>query len=175
MRTCLVSLSLLLAAVLSGCGDSSLPGTDAASDSSPPAALWLLAETPQDAIPVAQAKRTAREGDRIVVRGRIGGRADPLSHDVAVFVMMDPAVLSCRESGDGCKKPWDYCCETPQTIASNIATVQLIGDTESPMPIDLGAHGFKPLDEVVVVGTVAPRPSAAVLVIRAEKIHRIRG
>ncbi len=88
---------------------------------------------------------------------------------------MDPALPSCRERGDGCRKPWDYCCETPETIAANSATVQLVDDGRDPRAIDLGTHGFEPLDEVVVVGTVGPRPNEAMLVINAEKIHRVTG
>lgn len=110
-----------------------------------------------------------------MVRGRIGGRGDPMSKDVAVFVMMDPALPSCRDRGDGCAKPWDYCCETPDTITTNSATVQIVGDGDAAVPVDLADHGFAPLDEVVVVGTVAPRPTEAVLIIRADKIHRVQG
>ena len=175
MRMFPFSLTLLLAAGLAGCDSSPAPAGGPSAGSTAPAASWLLADLPAGAVPVAQAKRAAREGDHVVLHGRIGGRADPLSHDVAVFVMMDPALPSCRERGDGCRKPWDYCCETPDTITANIATVQLVGDSGAPMAIDLGAYGFEPLDEVVIVGTVAGRPNEAALVIHAEKIHRVRG
>jgi hypothetical protein len=175
MRIVLASLLLFIGTALAGCGGPSTPADDASAESRPVAASWLLADLPVGAVPVAQAKQTAREGDQVVVRGRIGGRQDPLSRDLAVFVMMDPALPSCRDRGGPCKKPWDFCCETPETITANSATVQLYGDTEAPMAIDLGGHGFEPLDEVVVVGTVAPRPNKAMLVIHAEKIHRVSG
>ncbi|MHC4082700.1 MAG: hypothetical protein ACYS15_11595 [Planctomycetota bacterium] len=175
MRVVLVSSLLLLTTVLAGCGGSSTPDDDAGAQTSPVATSWLLADMPAGAVPVLQAKQTAREGDQVVVRGRIGGRPDPMSHDVAMFVMMDPALPSCRERGDGCRKPWDYCCETTETITAHSATVQLVDDAKSPMAIDLGGHGFEPLDEVVVVGTVGPRPNEAMLVINAEKIHRVSG
>ena len=175
MRIVLVSLLLSMTPALAGCGGSSTPADDASAQASATATSWLLADMPAGAVPVVEAKRTAREGDQVVVRGRIGGRSDPLSHDVAVFVMMDPVLPSCRDRGGPCKKPWDYCCETPETITANSATVQLYGDTKAPMAIDLGGHGFEPLDEVVVVGTVAPRPNEAILVIHARKIHRVSG
>ncbi|MHC4776547.1 MAG: hypothetical protein ACYTBR_14950, partial [Planctomycetota bacterium] len=158
-----------------GCGNASTPADDASAQTSPVATSWLLADMPADAVPVLQAKQTAREGDQVVVRGRIGGRSDPLSHDVAVFVVMDPALPSCRDRGGPCKKPWDYCCETTETITANSATVMLVDDAKTPMAVDLGGHGFEPLDEVVVVGTVAPRPNEAMLVIHARKIHRVSG
>ncbi|MHC4710357.1 MAG: hypothetical protein ACYTA3_08015 [Planctomycetota bacterium] len=159
MRVSLVSSVLLMTTVLVGCGGSSTPDDHASARTSPVATSWLLADMPAGAVPVLQAKQTAREGDQVVVRGRIGGRSDPLSHDVAVFVMMDPVLPSCRDRGGPCKKPWDYCCETPETITAHSATVQLVDDDRSPIAIDLGGHGFEPLDEVVVVGTVAPVPT----------------
>ena len=98
-----------------------------------------------------------------------------MSRDAAVFVMMDPVVPCCKDMGTACAKPWDYCCETQESITRNSATVQLVGDAGTPMAIDLGVHGFEPLDEVVGVGTVAPRPNEAVFIIQARKIHRVRG
>jgi len=168
MRHRFEALAVLLALVLTGCGGSTPPADE-------PAVPWLLAESPPGAMPVAEAKASGREGERVVVRGRIGGRADPLSRDVAVFVMMDPAVPSCRDRGDACRMPWDYCCETPEDILANSATVQLVDDGRSPLAIDLAAHGFAPLDEVVVVGTVGPRPTAGVFVIQATRLHRVSG
>jgi hypothetical protein len=175
MRVVLVSSLLFITTTLAGCGGSATPADEASAQAGPVAASWLLADMPAGAVPVVQARQTAREGDQVVVRGRIGGRTDPLSHDVAVFVIMDPALPSCRDRGGPCKKPWDYCCETTETITANSATVQLVDDARTPMAIDLGGHGFEPLDEVVVVGTVAPRPNEAMLVIHAEKIHRVSG
>lgn len=111
----------------------------------------------------------------IVVRGRIGGRSDPMSADLAVFVMMDPSVPSCADLGHGCPKPWDFCCESQDSRTTNSATVQLVDPADGPVRVDLAAYGFKPLDEVVVVGTVGPRPGPEVLMIRARKIHRVAG
>ncbi len=167
MRTDLLLSTLLIVIAVGGCGNSPTPGAPATTPT------WLLAAMPTGAIPVAEAKQSAREGDQVVVRGRIGGRREPMNANVAVFVMIDPAIPHCK-IGE-CKIPWDYCCETPESITTNSATVQLVGDNGKPMPIDLGRHALKPLDEIVVVGTVGPRPTAEVFVIRAEKIHRVAG
>jgi len=167
MRTGLLLLTLVIEIALGGCGDAPTPAAPAAP------ATWLVAALPAGAIPVAQAKQSAREGDRIVIRGRIGGRRDPMTAGVAVFVMIDPALPHC-EIGK-CKVPWDYCCETPESITTNSATVRLVGEDGKPMTIDLGKHALKPLDEIVVVGTVGPRPTAEVFVINATEIHRVAG
>ena len=168
MRTGLLLSTLLIVIAVGGCKDSSTsPGAPATTPT------WLLAAMPSGAIPVAEAKQSAREGEQVVVRGRIGGRRDPMNTNVAVFVMIDPAIPHCEIGA--CKTPWDYCCETPESITSNSATVQLVGDTGKSMNIDLGKHALKPLDEIVVVGTVGPRPTAEVFVIHAQKIHRVAG
>ena len=167
MRTGLLLSTLLIVIAVCGCGNSPTPGAPATTPT------WLLAAMPTGAIPVAEAKQSAREGDHVVVRGRIGGRREPMNANVAVFVMIDPAIPHCKI--DECKIPWDYCCETPESITTNSATVQLVDDAGKPMNIDLGKHALKPLDEIVVVGTVGPRPTAEVFVINAQKIHRIAG
>jgi hypothetical protein len=167
MRTGLLLLTLLIVIALAGCGGAPTPATAATP------ATWLVAALPAGAIPVAEAKQSARVGDQVVVRGRIGGRREPMTAGVAVFVMIDPAIPHC-EIGK-CKAPWDYCCETPESITTNSATVQLVGDNGKPMTIDLGKYALKPLDEIVVVGTVGPRPTPEVFIINAKEIHRIAG
>lgn len=169
MRTGLILCTALIVAFLAGCGDSAKPaGTTGGADTS-----WLLAAMPEGAVPVSAAKKTAREGDEVVIRGRIGGRRDPMSTDVAIFVMMDPAVPHCKV--DACKAPWDYCCETPESITANSATVQLVGSTGKPLSVDLGGQHIEPLAEIVVVGTVGPRPTPEVFVIHASGLHRVSG
>ena len=167
MRTDLLLWTFLMVITLGGCGDSTTaPGA-------PADISWLLAEMPADAVPVAEARRTAREGDEVVVRGRIGGRREPMTAGRAVFVMIDPAIPHC-ELGR-CKAPWDYCCETPDSIATNSATVKLVDVGARLISVDLGEYAIKPLDEVIVVGTVGPRPNENVFVIHATKLYRVSG
>jgi hypothetical protein len=152
-----------------GGGSASAPGT-------PQKASWRLTSMPADAVEIAGAKSSAKAGDQIALHGRIGGRKDPMSKDSAIFVMMDAGVPSCADAeGDTCETPWDYCCETPDMLAANNATVQLVDDSGNPLEIDLSSYGFEPLDEVVVVGTVAPRPTEQVLTIKASGLYRVGG
>jgi len=183
MDTRAVVLSLCSATVLllvvPGCGKSDSASTDSATaqpSSSAPSQAWLLEAMPERAVDVAAAKQTAKVGDLVVVRGRIGGRLDPISKDSAVFVIVDPALHSCdQNAGDTCATPWDYCCETPETMSANNATVQIVDVAGSPIAIDVQSVGLKPLDTVVVVGTVGPRPSPQVLTIKATGVHRVGG
>ncbi len=175
----IAALALAPLAVLAGCGKDAAetgPRENPADSAASGRPAFLLAEMPEGAVPVADAKKTAREGEQIVVRGRIGGRSDPMSAGQGLFVMMDPSVPSCADDPeDECKTPWDYCCETPETIMANAATVQVTGPDGKPLKTNLSAAGLSELDEVIVVGTVGARPSPEVLVVHATGIHRVGG
>lgn len=156
------------------------PSQDSMSDpATPPAGgtasvSWVMSSEPPEAIGIVDAKAVASEGDRIVIRGRIGGRREPLTPGSAVFTVMDLALPHCGDNPDDkCPRPWDYCCETPETIRANAATVQIVDSSGAAVAGDASAGGLKPLDEVVVVGTVGPRPSPDVLLIQATGVFRI--
>ena len=174
-KTIALAIIPLIALAVAGCGEGA---NTAQSDQAgqPAAPAWLLASVPDGARGVAEVKTSAQEGDQVVLRGRIGGRKEAISDQSSVFVVMDVSVPHCGDvPGDSCPSPWDYCCETPESVTANSATIQLVdGDgqpiTESPM-----THGFAALDEVVLVGTVAPRPSQDVLTIRATGLFRVGG
>lgn len=132
---------------------------------------WKLDTAPEGAQSVTEAKADAAEGEPIVMRGRIGGRAEPISDGSPVFTLVDLSLAYCgQETDDGCPLPWDYCCETPETIAAHSATV-LVVDAQSRPLTDLATSGLEPLNEVVVVGEVAARPTADVLTIRATGVY----
>lgn len=164
-------ISLTVAAaflsLLAGCGEEDTPVTTSATESS-----WILTDEPEGAVSIVQAKSDAKEGDQITLRGRIGGRKAPLSGESAVFTIIDMELPHCGQMGDEdhCPTPWDYCCETPEDLRANAATVQLVGDGGGA--IDPIAGGLEALDEVVVVGTVGPRPSEEVLTIRATRVYK---
>lgn len=132
---------------------------------------WLLTAEPPQAMGVTEAKAVVQEGDEIVVRARIGGRPEPLSEGSSVFTVMDLSIPHCGQlPEDSCTTPWDYCCETPESIRANAATVQLVG-ADGAAPAVAAAQALDELDEVVLVGTVGPRPSQDVLTIRATGVY----
>lgn len=180
MKTVLTTaLSITLAMSLAGCKESApsasadAPSAHAHAASDSPA--WLLAELPADAQGVAALKTTAKEGDTVVLRGRIGGSRSPMTPGSAVFTVVDPALPSCADNPDDkCRTPWDYCCEPRDVLTANSATVQLVDAEGNPLAVDAGEQ-LSPLDEVVVIGTVAPRPSDSVLIVVATGVHRVNG
>ena len=160
LTTGALAASLLLA----GCGNAS---PEQAGNERP---QWMLAAAPDGAVSVTEAKASAQEGDAIVLRARIGGRGQPIAADSPAFVVMDLAIPHCGEiEGDTCPTPWDYCCETPKTIAANSATIIVVAEDGSTLNAQAG--GLAALDEIVVVGTVGPRPSPEVLTVRATGIY----
>ena len=162
-----VSSVLLVALLTTGCGEEE-------KTSSPKISVdhtsWLLDSAPPGAIDVAAVKASAAESDTVVVRGRIGGRKQPISADSGIFILIDPSLLACSElPEDTCATPWDYCCETPESITTNAATIQLRDQSGKSISFDSGV--LTPLDTVIVTGTVAPRPNNETLVIYASGVH----
>ena len=155
--------------LVAGCGEAESPTTTTTTETTTPT-VWKLDAMPRGAVDVVQAKADAKEGDQIAVVGRIGGRSEPITAESGLFVIMDPAIPSCADNPDDkCAKPWDYCCETPETIAKNGATIQL-RDAEGNA-IALAEGELEPLSRVAVVGTVAPRPNSDTLIVYASGVH----
>jgi len=140
-----------------------------------PAGLFLSTE-PANALSVRQAKTTSQPSGDLVVRGRIGGRRDPFVTGSAVFLLVDKALPTCTERhGDGCRTPWDYCCEPPEEVRAASATVQVVGSDGKPLKVELrGQNGLEPGSEVVVVGQPTQADGGDGLVINASAIYHVK-
>lgn len=176
--------AMLVGAPMTGCGPQTPPPppanhqptpapTPTASNTTAPA--WVLTEAPADAIGVAQIKADAKEGDRVVMRARIGGRASPITEGSPVMIVMDPAIPSCADNpADSCRTPWDYCCEPSEVKVANSATIQIVDDAGSLVVGSIASAGLEPLDEVIIVGVVGPRPDPAVLTVMATGVFKVQ-
>ncbi len=159
---------------LAGCGGSSDQrakgnGEAAAKEAELPKGLFV--EKAMDgAVDVAQAKAAAKEGDEIVMRGQIGGTKDPFVKGLATLTVCDMSLKGCNSmEGDGCKSPWDMCCESDRNAKS--ALIQISNAEGKPLNVSLeGKNGLLPLGVIVVKGKVGKRPDPAVLVVHAETI-----
>lgn len=84
---------------------------------------YLLEEEPKEAKEVKAVKKDAKNGEEIVVVGRIGGRKNPWVKGAAAFSIVDASLKSCDQiEGDSCPYPWDYCCEADLPSATLFVT-----------------------------------------------------
>jgi hypothetical protein len=148
---------LLLAAGLfvAGCGSG-----DGSSERSAPAGpsaegvRYLLASEPAGAKGVADAREQTKDGDAVVVVGRIGGQEPPWVEGRATFQIVDPGLKSCKETeDDNCPTPWDYCCTPREELLKMMATVKVVDELGQPVATDARRLlGLKELQTVVVRG-----------------------
>jgi hypothetical protein len=127
----------------------------------------LFAPLEGEPLSIAEARQSAGDGDRVLIHGRIGGRADPFVAGRAVVLLIDESLPLCQGC---CDTPWDLCCERPADTLAHSATVQVVDAAGQPLRVSLrGQGGLKPLARVAVAGTVK-RESDALFVVVAERI-----
>jgi hypothetical protein len=169
----LTALALLALLPLAACGSDGAPKPAAAA---PDVGLpeGLVVRGPAQGTHVAAAKASARQGDEVVVVGRIGGSESPFVAGRAVFTIVDPALVACSDMDDPdhCRTPWDYCCEDRARMRAGTATVEVAGADGRPLAVALqGTAGLEPLATVAVTGTVVERNDAGLFVVRARRIE----
>src|SRR5436305_11245041 len=133
MKKSVTWLALCLAVALAaGCSQSTPP---AANGPAADGAKYLLAAEPAGAKPVKELRGAAKDGDEVVVVGRIGGSAKPWIDGRAGFHIVDLSFTPCSERpGDNCTTPWDYCCDSKEDLAKGMATVKVVDDRGESMP-----------------------------------------
>jgi hypothetical protein len=164
LKTTTMTLSAALIACLTvvGCGRENTP-TGGASAAAPSVATpqtevdkarFLLAAEPAGAKGVRDARNDAKDGDDVVMVGRIGGEKQPWVEGRAAFRVVDAAFKPCNErEDDGCKTPWDYCCDDTDELHKGMATVKVVDSAGKTVPVDARELlGVKELQTVVVKG-----------------------
>lgn len=139
-----------------------------------PAGFFLNKE-PAGSKFVEDVKTAAKAGDKVVVRGRIGGSATPFVEGRAVFTIVGSGLKACSDKpGDQCKQPWDYCCDPPDVIAKHTATIQVLGSSNAPLKVGLkGQNNLKELSDVIVEGTVK-YVKESVFIVNATAIYVVK-
>ena len=174
--------SVLAAAVAVGCDDKPAVTTvatqSAGATATEMAALpgnLRLAAAPADAKEVAAVKSAVKDGDRVVIRGVVAGRADPIAENRAILTLLDASVQTCdKNPADGCKTPWDACCEPADVLAKNSVTVQVVDAEGRPVKTSLASvEGVKPLAQLIVSGTARVSADGVVLV-NADGVHVVQ-
>ncbi len=170
MRQKLTTWMLLLLVLLAGCNSQT---ADRSGDStmSVDASQWLLSAEPAGARDVIAVRESATNNEEIVIRGRIGGSANPWIEGRAAFSIVDPALKACNQiEGDTCSQPWDYCCETAM-LPTATALVKFTDDRGTLINVD--ARELLQLTELqtVVIRGTAQRDDADNLTVLAQKIY----
>jgi len=120
-----------------------------------PAALFAAADFADGAAPIAQLKKTAKVGDTVVIRGRVGGSREPFVEGAASMTLVDPAQPIVCGPDDACRTKWDYCCEPNETLLPHLATVKAVDAAGLPIMASFkGAHGLAEFHLLTVRGKV---------------------
>jgi len=112
----------------------------------------VLAAEPAGVKGVIAVRKDAREGDEVVVAGKVGGDHKPFTEGRAGFLLVDTSL----PPADDCDCPWDYCGVKKKDLAAARVRVKFVdgaGDTLRAGARE--AFGIKELSEVVVKGKVS--------------------
>lgn len=153
---------------LAGCSqDAPTPTAEPVVDGS----RFLLRDEPDGAADVIKAREDAKDGDEVVLEGRIGGGANPWIQGRAAFSIVDGSLKACSDiPGDECEKPWDYCCETHK-LPTSMALIKVVDDDGSLVKADAKQLlDVKELSTVVVQGKVQ-RDDAGNLTVLATGVY----
>ena len=167
MRSLMWFSVLGLVGLLAGCGGTSAPPQEKASAEG---AAYRLTSAPEGAKGVKAVKDDSKDGEDVVVEGRIGGETNPWVEGQAAFLVVDKALKPCNEKDDdGCETPWDYCCDT-DLLPEQKAMVKIVDSKGKTVSTDARKLlGVKELQTVVVRGK-AKRDDAGNLTVLADGV-----
>ncbi len=160
--------------VIIGCSQER-PTTTAPPTSNPALAVdgskYLLSNEPDDGMNVIKAREATKDGDQVVIVGRIGGGKSPWIEGRAAFFIVDCSLNACSDiPGDKCDQPWDYCCETHK-LPTSTALVKVVDENGDLMKADARELlKVKELSTVVVTGK-SQRDDAGNLTILASGVY----
>jgi hypothetical protein len=170
-RRVLMSAVVISAAILAGCTDDK-PAPVQSIGPNPAGEKLLLSSEPAGAKNVMDLLQNAKNGDEVVVVGRIGGEVNPWHEGKAGFLIADCSLIPCNERpNDPCETPWDYCCDARRD--EGLASVKFVDGNGQVIPIDARTLlGFKVLNTVVIKGKVERNDSGKFIVLATGAYRR---
>lgn len=149
--------------------DSSTPAETSTTDTAPASEIILTSE-PAGAKEVIAARESAKDEEEVIVVGRIGGSDNPWVDGRAAFSIVDNSLKACSDiPGDGCEKPWDYCCETDKLPGATALVKFVDGDGALIKEDARKLLNLKELQTVVVKGK-AKRDDSGNLTVYANQV-----
>jgi hypothetical protein len=131
---------------------------------------YVLNAEPEGAQEVIEVREATKDGDDVLIVGRIGGGENPWIDGRAAFTIVDNSLKACSDiPGDGCKTPWDYCCETDK-LKTGTALVKVVDDNGNV--VKAGAEDLLNVQELstVVVKGKAQRDDDGNLIVLAQGV-----
>jgi len=175
-RLLTASVALTFGILISvGCGQPETADNDTGSNKTAMekvnAADFVLTAEPAGAKSVSKIRESSSNEDKVIIAGRIGGSSHPWVDGIAAFTIVDESLPAC---GDGeecnCPTPWDYCCESSETIAANSVTIKFVDENKKARRFDpQESLGLDELQTVVIEGTV-DRDDTGKFTILAQKL-----
>ena len=176
MKATVTLFAILAALSLSACKESVTTVETSEETVAPDSALERFFT--EEAIPEAQAihiaRKTAKPGEEISLKGALIGREKIFVDGRASFILGDPEKLtSCdKMPDDHCATPWDACCDSKELKKIGVVSIQILGEDGRVLSGNLkGTKGMKELSSITLTGTVDQSSTADNLVVNATKIH----
>lgn len=128
---CRSIVPLTLLSLVTACGGDAAPVVGEAASTGPDAgAVFALADDPGEALTVVEAKAKGPSDAVLVVQGRV----QDVTKGFGIVKLMDTALKYCGEvHAEGCKTPWDYCCDTPEAHREHELLVEFRGADGMPV------------------------------------------
>jgi hypothetical protein len=167
-----LGLSILAASAI-GCGGESSAGIDATmvTSVSVDRSKYVLADEPDGAIGVIEARETGTDGQQIVVVGKIGGATNPWIEGRAAFMLLDASktvVADGTESSEG-EICMNDCCATDRAACTTL--VKFVDDAGKVLAVDARQLLEVSSDELVVVRGKVSKDAEGNFAVLADGVH----
>ena len=160
--TQLIFATAITIAIVSGCAKSSTEPAAAG-----PIRNVHLSQEPAGAVEVLDARDEAKDGEPIVLVGRLGGNLNPRIDGRAAFLLVDTRILPSCAEGDHCEAG---CPDCSKEMLAASTMVKFLGDEGKVLSVDArDLLGIKDESTVVVRG-IASRDATGNLSIAAEGV-----
>ncbi len=169
----LLALVSLLSMALTGCGNSS--SAEMNSQSVTPISIdgskYLLSEEPDGAIGVIETRKTAANGEPVVVVGRIGGATNPWIEGRAAFMLLDASMMIVADGTESTEGEicMDECCATERSGSTTL--VKIVDENGKVLAVDARQLLGVAADDMVVVRGSASKDDAGNFVVLAQGVH----
>lgn len=173
MRFDLFFVVTFISAAAIGCGQSDSSGVSAhhVNPVSMDGSKYVLADQPDGAIGVIAARKSANDGEPIVVVGRIGGSTNPWIEGRAAFMLLDASMLLVANGtenteGEVCL---DDCCASE--LAESTTLVKVVDTDGKVLAADARQLLGVAANDMVVVRGKANKDDGGNFVVVADGIH----